>query len=243
MLTARRGRDLAGRARRRDDIRRRRAPRPVASTRGCRSSHAEIVAHELRTPLTSLLVGGAMLVRRDLRDDMRQQVALDVVAEGARLAAVVEDLLALLGDESRPEPAEPLNLPHLLRTAVARAGITAPGVTVRLHGAPDAPVVLGPATQVQHLVLDLLVLAHAAAEPDGRVDVVASDRQGRAVLHVTGTRAAGTPTPSRHPVLAEAAARTLAARMGADLWTIATERRFSATLVLPGSATPETLDA
>ena len=233
--TVRRGRDLASRAHRRDGIRRQQAARR-ADAWAPRTSASEVVAHELRTPLTSLLVGGAMLVRDDLRADVRREVALDVAAEGIRLAGVIEDLLALVTVDERPDVAEPLSIPHLLRAEMARAAAAAPGVTFCLYAAPDVPVVVAGEGPVVHLLRDLLVLAHSTAAPAGFVEVVAVDAGGRLSLHLIGRPRLRAVGPGRRPVLAEAASRALATRLGADLRLTITPGRLAATLEMPGTA-------
>ena len=236
MQTVRHGRDLAGRAHRRDGIRRRRAPRRAQPTRIQRSTPTEIVAHELRTPLTSLLMGGAMLLREDLERETRRQVVLDVVAEGARLAGAIEDLLALVADDQPPDREEPLSVGHLLRAGIARLSGSAPGVTFRLYAAPDLPVVIAPEQLVSHLVHNLLVLAHATADPDGIVEVVAAHAGGDLSLRVTGGPRTETDRPPRHAALTEAASRVLATRLGADLRLATTRHRFAAMLSMPAVA-------
>lgn len=235
MQTMRHGRDLAGRARRRDTIRRRTAAATRAHPSVDRSSPTEIVAHELRTPLTSLLMGGAILVRDDLRAEVRHEIAMDVVTEIARLAGVIEDLLTLVADDEHADAPEPLSVPHLLRTEVARAASAAPGVTFRLYADPDVPVVVTVEPLFAHLVRDLLAIAQAAAA-GGTVEVVAWAASGRLSLRVTGRPRRRTGAPVRHPVLTKAASRVLAARLGAELRFAIPPARAGATLVLPAGA-------
>ncbi|OGO59496.1 MAG: hypothetical protein A2V85_09150 [Chloroflexi bacterium RBG_16_72_14] len=236
MQIVRHGRDLAGRARRRDAIRRRTAAATWAHSSVDRSSPTEIVAHELRTPLTSLLMGGAILVRDDLGAEVRHEIAMDVVTESTRLAGVIEDLLALVADDKRADAPEPLSVPHLLRTEVARAASTAPGVTFRLSAAPDVPVVVSVEPLLVHLVRDLLSIAHAAAAPGGTVELVAGAAGGRLSLRVTGWPRRRIGAPVSHPVLTEAASRVLAARLGAELRFASPPGRVRAMLVLPAGA-------
>ncbi|MEW6226425.1 MAG: histidine kinase dimerization/phospho-acceptor domain-containing protein [Chloroflexota bacterium] len=240
--TVRRGRDLASRARRRDGLRRRTGRQVRASVP--RFSPSEVVAHELRTPLTSLLVGGAMLVRDDLHADVRREVARDVAAEGVRLAGAIEDLLALLAADRRPDAPEPLSIPHLLRAEMARAAAAAPGVTFWLYAAPDVPVVVAGEASVVHLLRDLLALAHATAAPAGVVELVAVDAGGRFSLRLRGRPRRRPVGPGRHPVLAEAASRALATRLGADLRLAILPGRLAATLQMPGAVEdPEPRDS
>jgi signal transduction histidine kinase len=229
-----RGHDLARRGRGREATRRR-AVR--AAPRLPHASPAEIVAHELRTPLTSLLVGALMLVRDDLRDETRRQVALDVAADSERLTAVVEDLLALVGGD-QPGAPEPLSLPHVLRSQVARAAQSGPGVRFRAYVAADVPVALADEQLLTHLIRDLLALAHAAASPGGLVEAVADGVDGRPTLHVVGRPDRRSDLGPRRLALAEITARVIARRIGADLALATTPVRVVARLELQGVAEP-----
>jgi two-component system sensor histidine kinase MprB len=93
-------------------------------------------SHELRTPLTSLR-GNVEYVGRHGADP---EVIADLEADAARLARLVEDLLALERESGAERPLRPVRLDELVRAAVAgRPDVTTEidrPVTVR--GEPDA---------------------------------------------------------------------------------------------------------
>jgi signal transduction histidine kinase len=136
--------------------------------------------HELRTPLT-LLGTRAQLLRRRLRRDPttpgRILIELDgVVADSARLTAILEDLL-LVADPLADRLTEPLDLAELARTA------DVPGheVDVRVD-APGAVPVVGSRTALTRALTALV--DNGVRHAHTRVTVAARVEGDRAVLEV-----------------------------------------------------------
>jgi signal transduction histidine kinase len=136
--------------------------------------------HELRTPLT-LLGTRAQLLRRRLRRDPttpgRILTELDgVVADSARLTAILEDLL-LVADPLADRLTEPLDLAELARTA------DVPGheVDVRVD-APGAVPVVGSRTALTRALTALV--DNGVRHAHTRVTVAARVEGDRAVLEV-----------------------------------------------------------
>jgi signal transduction histidine kinase len=136
--------------------------------------------HELRTPLT-LLGTRAQLLRRRLRRDPttpgRILTELDgVVADSARLTAILEDLL-LVADPLADRLTEPLDLAELARTA----DVAGHEVDVRVD-APGAVPVVGSRTALTRALTALV--DNGVRHAHTRVTVAARVEGDRAVLEV-----------------------------------------------------------
>jgi two-component system sensor histidine kinase KdpD len=82
------------------------------------------VSHDLRTPLTAIHAAGHALADEDVRPGERVELAAGIVAESARLAALVEKLLDLsrLQVQSAPERAGECSLEEPLLVAIEHVG-------------------------------------------------------------------------------------------------------------------------
>jgi signal transduction histidine kinase len=182
----------------------RRALQPLSAALALQRRFVADAGHELRTPLT-LLGTRAQLLRRRLQQvcDGRewprswsaartartvadQAVAeLDgVVADSARLTAILEDLL-LAADPLTARPQGVVDLTALCRDAVRAADAVAQehGLTLRGPAPADAPVeVVGAPVALQRALTALVdnALRHARSE----VSVTACRSRGRAVAAV-----------------------------------------------------------
>ena len=111
---------------------RRRSTRMLASLERAREAERRFVAdasHELRTPLTALRGNAAYIAQHGAN----AEVLADIEGDAARLAHLLDDLLALAREDAAgPQPSEPVRLDEL---ALARA---AERVTVDAPGARDA---------------------------------------------------------------------------------------------------------
>ncbi|GAA5079077.1 two-component system sensor histidine kinase MprB [Thermocatellispora tengchongensis] len=110
----------------------------TAALAGSRDRQRRLIAdagHELRTPLTSLRTNIELLLRsedtgRALRPEAKRRLLADVKAQFEELSALVGDLLQLSRPEEDHEPGEEIAFHEVVRAAVARARLRAPGVTV-----------------------------------------------------------------------------------------------------------------
>jgi signal transduction histidine kinase len=130
------------------------------------------VAHEVGTPLHSV-AGHLELLRQDLQplsDEARRRLG---VIDG-QLARVTE-IIAQLLDLTRPTQGEPqaLDLGALVsETAeIVRPGIVAGGLALEVEKPPALPAVVGHASQLQQVVLNLLTNAMDATPVGGRIQV------------------------------------------------------------------------
>lgn len=99
----------------------RRAFRREAEARALRDQFLANVSHDLKTPLTSLRLHAEMLTDAQLDPPTRSRYAAVVQAEGARMSALVEDLLdvsALQQGRRRIEP-EPVDLAAAVQAQAA----------------------------------------------------------------------------------------------------------------------------
>ena len=152
--------------------------------------------HELRTPLT-WLTGGAELLRNAAGDLNSEQVRglLDgILAGGARLVRLVEDLVLLVdiysGEARRAfeRGRQPLpDLPELLRRCLdrERARATAAGLSLTLDVPPRLPAVLGEPGLLANAVDRLLDNAiKFSRKPGARVTLAAAADGPRVVIEV-----------------------------------------------------------
>jgi signal transduction histidine kinase len=148
----------------------------LASLERAREAERRFVAdasHELRTPLTALRGNAAYIAQHGAN----AEVLADIESDAARLARLLDDLLALAREDAAgPRPAEPVRLDRLaLDRAASRVVVDAP-VPVSVRGDADAL-----ARALGNLVENALV--HGPAESVVRVEVRQSG--GRALLTVS----------------------------------------------------------
>lgn len=130
----------------------RRALQQEAAARRLRDRFLANVSHDLKTPLTGLRLHAELLGAEDLDAATRQRYGAVVRAEGARLSALVEDLLELsaLQQGRRQVEVEPVDLAATVRAEAEawRPLFEREGTALRVdvHGDAEAladPVALG----------------------------------------------------------------------------------------------------
>jgi two-component system OmpR family sensor kinase len=147
-------------------------------------------AHELRTPLTALDLQAQAVV--DAREDQREAALANLRAGVARVARLVEQLLAIArvqhGSAATPVP---LDLDELVRRTVADFVPLAEAAGIDLGIESAEPVrVAGDADALRRLLGNLLDNAVRYTPAGGRVDVAVGHEAGtpsRAVVTVTDT--------------------------------------------------------
>jgi K+-sensing histidine kinase KdpD len=124
------------------------------------------ISHDLRTPLTSMIAGGSALGSATLTEDERAELSEATVAEGKRLARLVENLLDMSRLEAgKAEPhREPIDLGEVLDAA--REGL-ADKESIRLAIDPDLPMVDADAAQLERAFANLLenAVRHGKGRP------------------------------------------------------------------------------
>ena len=148
----------------------------LASLERAREAERRFVAdasHELRTPLTALRGNAAYVAQHGANAD----VLADIEQDAARLARLLDDLLALAREDAAdPRPAQSVRLDQL---ALARAG-----ARVSVH-APAPVTVRGDAEALGRAIGNLVDNALLHGPVNGVVTVDVSEAEGRAYLTVS----------------------------------------------------------
>ncbi|KQP37117.1 histidine kinase dimerization/phospho-acceptor domain-containing protein [Pseudorhodoferax sp. Leaf274] len=162
---------------------------------------ADTFAHELRTPLSSLRLHAASL-RGTLKPEQRQAALLQVEADAARTAAIMDDLLALAraGRAQLAEAAQPLDLAALARRIAAEQAQEAfDGVHELAVDAPAECMANGHPVLLEIALRNLVVNALGHTPPGTAVEIrVQADPpalqvrdNAASVLHPTDRRRSG----------------------------------------------------
>lgn len=141
------------------------------------------VSHDLRTPLTSIIVAGSALGSASLTERERAELSEATVAEGKRLARLVENLLDMSRLEAgKAEPRrEQVDVVEVLDAA--RAGLTVPHA-VRLEGDSELPVINADAAQLERAFANLLENAIRHANGGTAVSVESALIDGDVVVRI-----------------------------------------------------------
>jgi two-component system NtrC family sensor kinase len=211
---------------------------------------AASVAHQVGTPL-NLISGHVQMMQQEESADPRSARRLEIVQEQiAKVASVVRTLLDQSHRRSDPRPTDVG--PLLSRVAdVARPKLDATGITLTLDAAPDLPVVLADAEELELAILNL-VTNSLDAMPGGGTLTIRSSRAGE-VLRIDITDTGSGIAPDLLPRIFEpwvttkpagrgtglglSITRDVVARIGGTI-TVTSEpgRLTTFTIELPGSA-------
>jgi|SRR5581483_2361956 len=138
------------------------------------------VSHDLRTPLTAIVAAGHALGSRSLTDEDRDELSEAVVAEGERLAALVEKLLDLSRLQAgRAEPRRELVAVEEIVLAAVQ-GLPRAG-DVRISIEPGIPDLRADPAQLERAIANLL---ENAARYSDTVAVNARSSGGRVLISV-----------------------------------------------------------
>jgi signal transduction histidine kinase len=156
-----------------------------------RDEFLAMLAHELRNPLASIVCGVDVMRLVGLSDPELEEARDIIERQAAHMSALLQDLL----DISRITRGKielnrkPLDLAAVVADAV---GLQKEAVTARRHALtlklPEGPLtILGDATRLQQIVINLLNNAIKYTEPGGRIDVEVAQEGDRAVVRVRDT--------------------------------------------------------
>ncbi|HKP57852.1 MAG TPA: ATP-binding protein [Polyangiales bacterium] len=129
------------------------------------------IAHDFNNLLGAIL-GHAELVRMDLEDGHAAAESVDEIrAAGQRAKELVQRLLSFTRPQERPR--EPIQLQPVVEEAVRLMRPTLPaGVELNLHLGSALPAILGDASLIHQIVLNLATNAwHAMQGQPGRIDI------------------------------------------------------------------------
>ncbi|MGZ5368587.1 MAG: sensor histidine kinase [Aeromicrobium sp.] len=131
--------------------------------------------HELRTPLTSLRTNIELLTQasrnpdRSLPEAHRAEIMSDVQAQLQELSTLVGDLVELARDEPMRRDPEPVDLADVVRHAVERVRLRAPGVAFDMDVKPW--MVFGEPLLLERAVTNLLDNSAKWSPPGGTVQI------------------------------------------------------------------------
>ncbi|WEH41053.1 HAMP domain-containing histidine kinase [Streptomyces sp. NBC_01218] len=150
----------------------------TASLATSRDRQSQLIAdagHELRTPLTSLRTNIELLARseetgRAIPPDDRKALMASVTAQMTELAALIGDLQELARpDAAQPGPLEVVGLHDITRTALRRARLRGPELTITAELAPW--YVRGEPAALQRAIVNVLDNAVKFSPARGTIDV------------------------------------------------------------------------
>ncbi|MEU5714958.1 HAMP domain-containing sensor histidine kinase [Streptomyces sp. NPDC020403] len=148
----------------------------LATSRDRQSQLIADAGHELRTPLTSLRTNIELLARSDdtgraIPPDDRRALMASVKAQMTELAALIGDLQELSRpDAAQPGPLQVVALHDVTRTALRRARLRGPELTVTADLAPW--YVRAEPAALERAVVNVLDNAVKFSPPGGTIDVV-----------------------------------------------------------------------
>jgi two-component system sensor histidine kinase MprB len=171
-------------------------------------------SHELRTPLTALRTNIEVLAEDDgsLDAEGRRRLLRDVTAQLEDLSRLVADVVSLARGAEAADEREDLRLDALVRRAVERARLHAPGLVFVVDAAPT--VVAGSPGQLERAVGNLLDNAAKWSPAGGTVEVVVRDDAVTVRDHGPGIDAADLPHVFDRFYRAPAARRTPGSGLG-----------------------------
>jgi two-component system NtrC family sensor kinase len=154
------------------------------------------VAHEINNPISGVLNLGMLMQRimgnngvpPERTGEFRKYLG-QIVAETTRVGRIVSDLLAF-SRRSKPQRA-PADLNRIVRTTLSlvQHKLTLGSVEAETQLAADLPQVLCDPSQIQQVVLNLLLNAAEATQSKGggRVSIATASRAGEVTLTVADT--------------------------------------------------------
>jgi K+-sensing histidine kinase KdpD len=158
--------------------------RELAEIDRLRAALLTAVGHDLRTPLAGIKAGVSSLRDRDLplTDDQRAELLATVEESADRMAALVENLLAMsrLRAGAMSVQARPVALDEVVGAAILHT----PGAQVILDVPDDLPLATADPGLLERVVANLLANAYRASPPGQPVHVRGIARGDRLELHV-----------------------------------------------------------
>lgn len=160
--------------------------------------YVHALTHELKSPLAAIR-GAAELLEGPLPEADRRRFVASIAGQGARMAQMVDKLLALAAVEHRQRIEQPqaLDAPALLREAASavQQRADAAGVGIELHG-DNAPVLRGDPFLLRQALVNLLDNALDVAARGSTIELGARADKGELIFEVAD-RGPGVPEYAR----------------------------------------------
>jgi len=155
------------------------------------------VSHDLRSPLTPI-IGFAEFLQSEYRDRLDTQgleLLRDIEAQGQRMLALLDDLLALSRVGHLPPPQEPVSADAVLDRILLERGLELGGIEIRRTPLPSLPI---PESLVFELLDNLVANAIRYGCPGGKgvIDINGELTPAEAVLTI-GDHGPGIPESER----------------------------------------------
>jgi PAS domain S-box-containing protein len=142
------------------------------------------LAHEIKNPLAGIKGAIEVILGSMPRTDSHRKILGDVIHEVNRIDKIVRDLL----NYAKPKPAShsSINLPELAQRIVAIAQATSKhnGLPIRVKQSTDIPDFTGDETQLEQVLLNLLLNAQNAMPVSGRIDITISYEKVAAAVRI-----------------------------------------------------------
>lgn len=159
------------------------------------------LAHEIKNPLAGIK-GAIDIIRHSLpASDKKQEILGDVIHAVNRIDKIVGDLL----NYAKPKPAShgSIDLPGLVHRIVAIAGSTAKrgSIPIQICQLSPMPEFTGDETQLEQVLLNLLLNAQHAVAAGGHIEVVLDyDREASAIKMEVRDDGPGIPEPVQRKI-------------------------------------------
>ncbi len=145
------------------------------------------IAHEVKNPLAGILGYAQLALRKVGKDDATHQHLQIIEKEARRCKTIIENLLRF----ARQEPTEyaPVDLNRIVEEGIAIVDhqLSIHRISIEKRLSP-VPVIMGDGNQLQQVLMNLLINAQQAMEPDGgTVRVTTGVRDGAVELRVADT--------------------------------------------------------
>ena len=170
------------------------------------------VAHELNNPLTAV-IGFAQIMLREDRSEEDRAGLQTIHREAARAARIVKDLLTFTRRQEATRPGRvDVNAVVEYMVSTRRYSLETRGVRCVMQLAPDSPLVNGDSSQMEQVVLNLLVNAEHAltdaleaprtadgdASPRGTIRISTAVDRDQVVVEVADTGCGIAPEDMTH---------------------------------------------
>jgi signal transduction histidine kinase len=166
-----------------------RAVRPVREAFDRQRTFIADASHELKTPLTLIRIDTEVL-QSALENPDNRELAGEVLAEADRMSVILSDLLTMtrLDAGVLDVARKPFDLSNLIREEAERFKVRAARKEVRLEvRIPDELLASGDPARTGQILVALLDNALRFTPSGGRVEVAASEQNGRVEATVTDT--------------------------------------------------------